>query len=638
MNNERVRVLVADNLPHYAGQCAQFLERAGYQVFEAHSLEDARRHLNRTHLHIAILDMRLVTNETQDTSGIDLAMSTDASIAKIILTAYPDYETARRALTPQGAGQAPAIAFLGKHEGFETLLERVQVAVQRLGLNPNLRLEWETLDAITVARMILPEAEGEFLAEQATAVLDLISRLFHGYERVRILRLLFKNSVRIALEVRALQPEKGQGSFVIICGQKVSTEEEATRFREYAPGQSTIVPFLRRTAATTHLGALAYEYASHSFEDVRSLSDLYQLGTEASIQTAMRALLNETVAAWHRGHPVVNGSFRNAGPFAGADVVLTFRESVPKLAKQLLKIGIRFDLTPLGWEIGLPRRNIHSPRPEALYARLEHMSQPLVRCIPGDLRPERILVLGGTKALPIDFLNAGPAPWPRAFATIECAIRFDLWRCVDLGELLEVEEGLNSRGLLPVVVGSASAHRKMIRTILTIRQCAADKIRSDPSSYHVEILRQIAGRVERLSEQEALTDEETNQLARLVIAAAILGHSLEVADHQASSTAIGLIVDPSRRSVRVDGTIIELSQQNYELLLYLYRHAGEVCRRDDLVMEVFGQKFDHMDKSQEDRLNTAIHRLRERLEPGKKRSRYIVNVPEGYMLKCDQDS
>jgi DNA-binding winged helix-turn-helix (wHTH) protein len=55
-------------------------------------------------------------------------------------------------------------------------------------------------------------------------------------------------------------------------------------------------------------------------------------------------------------------------------------------------------------------------------------------------------------------------------------------------------------------------------------------------------------------------------------------------------------------------------------------------------MEVFGQKFDHMDKSQEDRLNTAIHRLRERLEPGKKRSRYIVNVPEGYMLKCDQES
>ena len=83
--DERIRVLVADNLPYFAAQCAQFLDRAGYHVFQAHSLEEARRHLERTHIHVAILDMRLVSNhDPKDISGVELAMSSDPSIAKII--------------------------------------------------------------------------------------------------------------------------------------------------------------------------------------------------------------------------------------------------------------------------------------------------------------------------------------------------------------------------------------------------------------------------------------------------------------------------------------------------------------------------------------------------------------------------
>lgn len=39
------------------------------------------------------------------------------------------------ALTPQASGYAAAVAFLGKSECFEVLLERVSAAVDRLGLN-----------------------------------------------------------------------------------------------------------------------------------------------------------------------------------------------------------------------------------------------------------------------------------------------------------------------------------------------------------------------------------------------------------------------------------------------------------------------------------------------------------------------
>jgi len=46
--DQRIRILVADTFPPFAGQCAQFLDRAGYRVFQAHSLEEARGHLEQT--------------------------------------------------------------------------------------------------------------------------------------------------------------------------------------------------------------------------------------------------------------------------------------------------------------------------------------------------------------------------------------------------------------------------------------------------------------------------------------------------------------------------------------------------------------------------------------------------------------
>jgi DNA-binding response OmpR family regulator len=53
--------------------------------------------------------------------------------------------------------------------------------------------------------------------------------------------------------------------------------------------------------------------------------------------------------------------------------------------------------------------------------------------------------------------------------------------------------------------------------------------------------------------------------------------------------AIGPVtLSPSAREVRVDGSEVELTQREFDLLEYLVRHAGQVVTRDELLEAVWG--------------------------------------------------
>jgi hypothetical protein len=452
--------------------------------------------------------------------------------------------------------------------------------------------------------------------------------------------MLFGIDRRVALEVRAWHPERAQASYIVVCGCNNVIAEEARRFREYSPGPSASVPFLRGAVSTTHLGALAYEYPSVRFDGAPAFAEVYRSGTEASIQAALRKLFGETLMAWHTGHPVIDqDAVRRPDRYSVPDITVLFGERVVQLVGQLIRVGIDIEVTPSEWNLSIRGRHLETPHPEAVFSRiLGSLTHPLTQCVPGELRPETVLVLAQGSVLATDFIHAGPAPWPRTFVAMECAVRFDLWNSSDPCESLEVELELSSFELLPLVPwhGPAS-HRKLARAVATIRQCAAEKIRSDPLFYHVEFIRQIALRIVLLAEREANTDQDVDRLAHLVIAAAIWARSLQNAGPRMRRRA-GIQIDIERRTVALDGTVVELSRQNYELLLYLYHHAQRVCSREELVTRVFGQAFDPTDKSQEDRLNTAVHRLRERLEPDKSKPIYIVSSSDGYMLRANSEN
>jgi len=95
----------------------------------------------------------------------------------------------------------------------------------------------------------------------------------------------------------------------------------------------------------------------------------------------------------------------------------------------------------------------------------------------------------------------------------------------------------------------------------------------------------------------------------------------------------GVIVSRSPRKVQIDGRRVEtLTELEFEMLCYLYEHRGRVCTKDELIANVYRQRYDRMTGGVSDEaLQALVSRLRAKIEPDRRRPRYIVTVRgEGY--------
>jgi DNA-binding winged helix-turn-helix (wHTH) protein len=98
---------------------------------------------------------------------------------------------------------------------------------------------------------------------------------------------------------------------------------------------------------------------------------------------------------------------------------------------------------------------------------------------------------------------------------------------------------------------------------------------------------------------------------------------------QSSPPTKGVIVSRSPRKVQIDRRRVEnLTDLEFEMLCHLYENRGRVCTKDELIENVYRQRYDRMTGGVTDEaLQTLIARLRAKIEP----PRYIVTVRgEGY--------
>lgn len=98
--------------------------------------------------------------------------------------------------------------------------------------------------------------------------------------------------------------------------------------------------------------------------------------------------------------------------------------------------------------------------------------------------------------------------------------------------------------------------------------------------------------------------------------------------------AVGeLVVDLSRREVRVAGEVVLLTPTEYDLLRALVIHAGKVLTHRQLLREVWGPGY-----AQETHLlRVNISNLRRKIEPDATRPRYLRTEPGvGYRLRLDE--
>jgi DNA-binding response OmpR family regulator len=84
----------------------------------------------------------------------------------------------------------------------------------------------------------------------------------------------------------------------------------------------------------------------------------------------------------------------------------------------------------------------------------------------------------------------------------------------------------------------------------------------------------------------------------------------------------GIEIDSAARTVLRDGEPLELTQREFDLLLFLARHPGRAFSRDQLMEHVWQYTF-YVDTST---VTVHIRRLRAKLEPDPTRPRYIQTV------------
>ena len=111
-------ILIIDNNPQFREVMAEnVLEPAGHTVYHAGNPVDAREALASNLIHLAIVDVRLTNDDDpNDTSGLWLCEEMDPSVARIIVTAYPDWHLVRAALEPIQGRHRLADGFVTKPE------------------------------------------------------------------------------------------------------------------------------------------------------------------------------------------------------------------------------------------------------------------------------------------------------------------------------------------------------------------------------------------------------------------------------------------------------------------------------------------------------------------------------------------
>ena len=94
-----------------------------------------------------------------------------------------------------------------------------------------------------------------------------------------------------------------------------------------------------------------------------------------------------------------------------------------------------------------------------------------------------------------------------------------------------------------------------------------------------------------------------------------------------------LRIDPAGRTVTRDGAAIELTRTEFDLLVELARHAGQVVARDQLLDRVWG--YDYLGDSR--LVDVAIGRLRAKVEADPAEPRLILTV-RGVGYKAPRDA
>jgi DNA-binding response OmpR family regulator len=84
----------------------------------------------------------------------------------------------------------------------------------------------------------------------------------------------------------------------------------------------------------------------------------------------------------------------------------------------------------------------------------------------------------------------------------------------------------------------------------------------------------------------------------------------------------GLAINPRTRQVEIDGQSVSLTAREFDLMLFLASHPGQVFTRDQLMNDVWDYTF----AGDSSTVTVHVRRLREKIESDPMRPRMIKTV------------
>lgn len=638
----RPRILFADNNRDFLDARAEFFHDR-YEVVKAHSVEEASAYLQTNWVHLAIFDLRLTEdNDAHDNSGLILARESPAAIPKIILTGNPTVSLIREAFR-----DIAVVDFLDKAEGAKAMLQAVENAfAKHVRINWDLSIQFKSREPssfVHLVSLIDPQLEGERLLSRTEELTDLFRRLFFEKQQIRIDRLLWQKNGRLALTVFAFNERASQEAFVVVCGTKAAVKMETQRYRDSAPkAAENLSTVLSAIAETTHFAANAYSLAGANLETVQSLKDRFRTDSEKAFQATLTTLLQKILVAWQQEQ-----SFREntktlaevyAERIAWPQKNLTQQALEDRVEVLLYQVptqaslqGVQLSRASRLLTVRFHERIYTYPDPFTAFPWKVESKQPVLLVnTPGELAGETIFSGEEGRAWLTDFSRAGLAPLLWNFIALEALLRFDwleaaplqwrhaLERCLVSGDFSRLDQF----DLEPQM-------KKIARSIQLIRKAAAPIVGIDPRPYHLGLLFQAANRLLEYDPKLPLTSNELTRFIHLLIVVAVLYGKVSQDQEEKQR---GLLFSKKDQLFMLNGAPLHLSGQHYALLSMLYEHADKPCSRSEVFERVFQQKYDENNSSHGGRLDTAIRRLREKIEIDPSRPRYLLTDPRGYRL------
>lgn len=645
-------ILLADNKAGFLETCREHLELSGFHVLTAGDSAQARQILQQRYVHLAVLDKRLERDEDKlDVSGIDLAASVAPTVPKVILTRFADADHAADAMRQNAAKLRPAVDFIDKNKmrDFSQL-----VAAIRQAFDTHVELNWDLviyrrpeLSLEQIAARLgkgLPPAS---FAERLCELGDLFRRLFQDEEQITIDEIVLSGSGYVLLKVFSFDGVN-LDQYIVSCGRSTHIKREEALYHAAVPRLSAY-PGLRfdRSALSIHFGALAYHVHGGDLEDTMPLGTILWRGESETALEKLDILFSRQLAGWHEKGSRVN---QDAGltdfytQHRPPDWPEMLGHHVQGISGQILSAGIgRCD--HLGHTLRFypePMQPVNYPNPATFWTgeRFRLHGTVVWGQTHGNVQAANVLVGKADAAWLIDFSTACKAPLIHDYVTLEADLKRWAASNSSLARWHALETRLLAEDSWPDVLddeGLGAADAMLLRLIGRVRLWAARQTGCSAYAYLTALYYITIGQIEEFqSDLQRYPSHRLRPYAQSVLSAAMICARLQPADASAAmlpeTAQSSFWLDTQNKQAWVEGRQVQLTPQEFDLLNYLYKRPGRLCTREELYQEVLGIEFDRYDKYQYV-LNSAMSRLRKKIEPNPNKPRYIETVRgQGYKL------